>query len=91
MAKNIPTYSILLEKILGQHTLYKTFKKQLHQKNLLYLDQLTTSENNVLLKWQHISPRIYHLPKGKQPLWFSILEETIIENQNREQLKTQYH
>jgi ribonuclease HI len=76
-----------LEKILSQHTLYRTFKKQLRQKNLLYLDQLMTSENNVLLKWQHISPRIYHLPKGKQPLWFSVLEETIIENQNNRTIK----
>ena len=44
----------------------------------MYLDQLTTSENNTLLKWQHISPRLQYLPKGKQPLWFSFLEETII-------------
>ena len=44
----------------------------------MYLDQLTTLENNTLLKQQHISPRLQYLPKGKQSLWFSFLEETII-------------
>jgi hypothetical protein len=59
-----------LEQILNKHPLYSTFKQQLRKKNIIYLDQLTTSENNILLKWQHISPRVYHLPKGKRPYGF---------------------
>jgi hypothetical protein len=52
----------------------------------MYLDQLTTSENNILLKWQHISPRVHYLPKGKQPLWFSYLEEIIITNSHTREI-----
>ena len=58
----------LLELILNKYSFYITFKQQLHKKNLMYLDQLTTSENNTLLKWQHISPRLQYLLKEKQPL-----------------------
>ena len=40
----------LLELLLNKYSFYATFKQQLHKKNLIYLDQLTTSENNILLK-----------------------------------------
>ena len=39
-----------LEKLLNEHNSYCTFKKQLKIKNILYLDQLTTMDNTILLK-----------------------------------------
>src|SRR5260363_145044 len=56
-----------LEQVLRTHTKYKLFKKQLQNKQIMYLEQLCSADNKVLLAWQHISPRIHHLPKGKQP------------------------
>ena len=69
-----------LEKLLNKHNSYNIFKKQLKIKNILYLDQLTTMDNSTLLKWEHLSPRIGYLPKGKIPTWFKYLENTLIEN-----------
>src|SRR5260363_257474 len=40
--------------------------------------QLCSADNNTLLDWQHLSPRLLHLPTGKTPLWFSYLESTIL-------------
>ena len=39
-----------IENLLGQHKSYNTFKKQLHTKRILYLDQLTSIDNSVLLQ-----------------------------------------
>ena len=69
-----------LELLLNQHDAYNTFKKQLKTKNILYLDQLTTMDNSSLLEWEHLSPRIGYLPRGKKPTWFKYLENTLIEN-----------
>ena len=69
-----------LELLLNQHNAYNTFKKQLKTKNILYLDQLTTMDNSSLLEWEHLSPRIGYLPRGKKPTWFKYLENTLIEN-----------
>ena len=46
----------------------------------MYLEQLTSYDNSVLLDWKHISPRLQHIPKGRKPLWFTTLENTIITN-----------
>jgi len=40
------------------------------------------------LAWNHISPRLSHIPKGKQPLWFKTLEDIVIENQAQRTLYT---
>src|SRR5437868_8954310 len=69
-----------LELLLNQHDAYNTFKKQHKTKNILYLDQLTTMDNSSLLEWEHLSPRIGYLPRGKKPTWFKYLENTLIEN-----------
>src|ERR1043165_2930714 len=39
-----------LEKILSQHAQYITFKKQLRNLNILYLEQLCTADNTTLLE-----------------------------------------
>jgi hypothetical protein len=79
---NIPytinTETITLESILSSHSKYLTFKKQLHQHYILFLDQLTTYDNSCLLDWKHISPRIHKVPKGRKPLWFTTLEDITI-------------
>jgi len=69
--------SISLESLLSSHSKYTTFKKQLRHHGILYLDQLTTFDNSCLLDWKHISPRINKIPKGKQPLWFTYLEDQV--------------
>ena len=79
-----------LEPILKQHSKYITFKKQLRRLNLLYLEQLCTSDNTTLLEWYHLSPRISHLPKGRKPIWFTELENITLENQYYRSLKPQY-
>jgi hypothetical protein len=38
-----------LESILSQHPKYSTFKKQLRQSNIMYLEQLCTADNSTLL------------------------------------------
>ena len=30
-----------------------------------------------MLNWKHISPHIHKIPKGKQPLWFTYLEDQV--------------
>ena len=76
---NIPytvdTRTITLESILSSHSKYLSFKKQLRQHHILFLDQLTTYDNSCLLDWKHISPRIHKVPKGRKPLWFTTLED----------------
>jgi hypothetical protein len=76
---NIPytvdTGTITLESILSSHSKYPSFKKQLRQHHILFLDQLTTYDNSCLLDWKHISPRIHKVPKGRKPLWFTTLED----------------
>ena len=64
-----------MESILSSHPKYPSFKKQLHQHYILFLDQLTTYNNLCLLDWKHISPRIHKIPKGRKPLWFTTLED----------------
>src|SRR5690242_10878072 len=76
---NIPytvnTETITLESILSSHSKYLSFKKQLRQHHILFLDQLTIYDNSCLLDWKHISPRIHKIPKGRKPLWFITLED----------------
>ena len=67
-----------LENILNKHPKYNTFKQQLRHKQILFLEQLCSTDNKVLLEWQHVSPRLLHIPTGKKPLWFSYLENTIL-------------
>jgi len=57
-----------IEKLLQIHKLYSQFKKQLHTKQIIYLEQLTSSDNTVLLDWQHISPCLQYISKGRKPL-----------------------
>ncbi|CAG8854782.1 37721_t:CDS:1, partial [Gigaspora margarita] len=78
--KVINSRSLPLEQILQHHSKYKTFKQQLHYKQILYLKQLCSADNQTLLSWKHLSPSLQHLPTGKQLLWFTFLEETITEN-----------
>ena len=54
-----------LEKILGSHPLYPTFKCQIRSKHIIFLEQLTSFDNTTLLAWNHISPRIGSLIPGK--------------------------
>ena len=78
-----------LERILSKHPKYSTFKQQLRHKQILYLEQLCSTDNTTLLTWQHISPRLLHLPTGRKPLWFSYLEDTILShNEQRTILPT---
>jgi hypothetical protein len=44
----------------------------------MFLEQLCSVDNTTMLEWQHLSPRLQHLPKGKKPEWFSWLERKII-------------
>ena len=67
-----------IEKLLHSHKLYPQFKKQLHTKQIIYLEQLTSSDNSVLLDWQHISSRIQQIPKGCKPQWFLTLENNLL-------------
>src|SRR5260363_176110 len=69
--------SVSLESILSSHPKYSTFKKQIRHHHLLYLDQLTTFDNLHLLNWKHISPRLNKIPKGRIPLWFTLLEDKV--------------
>src|SRR6185295_4290871 len=69
-----------LEPILNQHSKYHTFRKQLQKNNILYLEQLCTADNSTLLKWHHLLSRLHNLTKGRQPLWFTYLEDTILSN-----------
>ena len=57
----------------------------------MYLDQLTTFDNSCLLDWTHISPRIYKLPKGKQPLWFTYLEDKVTSHSHNRTLYQHLH
>ena len=70
--------SITLESILSIYPNYTTFKKQLRHHHILFLDQITTSNNACLLDWKHISPRINKIPKGKIPQWFKLIEDSTI-------------
>ena len=57
-----------LEPILSQHSKYLTFKKQLRQANIMYLEQLYTTDNSTLLDWKHLLPRLLYLLKDRKPL-----------------------
>ena len=57
-----------LENILKTHPQYINFKKQLCNKKIIYLEQLTSYDNRTLLQWSHISPHIDYLPTGRKPL-----------------------
>ena len=76
---NYPYTSI--EKILHIHSSYPQYKKQLHHKQIIYLEQLTSYNNSILLEWQHISPRFQQIPTGRKPAWFKTIEEQLIDNQ----------
>ena len=75
-----------LENILQTHTNYPIFKCQLRSKHIIFLEQLTSFDNSVLLTWEHISPRINSLIPGKIPKWFTILENKITTNSITRQL-----
>src|SRR6185437_9807514 len=75
-----------LENILQTHTNYPIFKRQLRSKHIIFLEQLTSFDNSVLLTWEHISPRINSLIPGKIPKWFTILENKITTNSITRQL-----
>src|SRR5205823_11859507 len=55
---------IPLEKIFQYNNLYNSFKHQLQTKQILFLEQLTSTNNYTLLDWTHISSRLNYLPKG---------------------------
>ena len=65
------------EPILIQYPQYIQFKKQLRHHKILYLEQLCTADNSTLLCWQDLSPRLHQIPKGRQLLWFSYLEDKV--------------
>jgi len=69
-----------LEKIFQHNNLYNSFKHQLRTKQILFLEQLTSSDNHTLLDWTHISPRLNYLPKGCKPKWFTTLETIILDH-----------
>jgi hypothetical protein len=64
----ITEQSTTLESLLSVHPKYITFKKQLRNHKILFLDQLTSFDNLCLLHWKHISPKLNKLPKGRKPL-----------------------
>ncbi|CAG8856608.1 7674_t:CDS:2, partial [Gigaspora margarita] len=39
---------------------------------------------------KHLTPRLHHLSTDKQPLWFTFLEETIIENNIHHSILSNY-
>jgi ribonuclease HI len=78
--------SISLESILNSHPKYSMFKTQLRHHQILFLDQLTSFNNQYLLDWKHISPRINKIPKGKKPSWFSILEDLVTSHSHQRTL-----
>ena len=88
--KVVNSGNLPLEQILQHHPKYKTFKQQLRHKQILYLEQLCSADNQTLLSWKHLSPRLHHLPTGKQPLWFTSVEETIIENNIHRSILSNY-
>jgi ribonuclease HI len=71
-----------LELLINNHKQFLYFNSQLRNKQILYLEQLSTADNSTLLTWQHISPRINQLPKGKKPSWFKYLESKILVDTN---------
>jgi ribonuclease HI len=79
-----------LENILNKHINYLTFKKQLRTKKIIFLEQLTSSSNDILLDWKHISTRLNYIPTGCKPLWFTILEKLITSDQVHRQIADQY-
>jgi ribonuclease HI/endonuclease/exonuclease/phosphatase family metal-dependent hydrolase len=75
-----------IEQFLSSDKSYSIFKQQLRSKRILFLEQLTSADNTTLLLWNHISPRLNYLPKGKQPKWFSIIENRITINNTTRQI-----
>jgi hypothetical protein len=69
-----------LESLLQNHPSYHTFKKQLRSKYIMFLEQLTSADNTILLTWPHLSPRLNFIPTGKIPKWFLIIKQTTISN-----------
>ncbi|CAG8731009.1 19373_t:CDS:2, partial [Gigaspora rosea] len=66
----------------GNHTLCEL--------NLWFIEQLITRQDNTMLTWQQIK-RIHGLEtKGKTPIWFKKLEETILEDQIFRRIKGSY-
>ena len=53
-----------LEGILKQDNFYNSYKHQLQTKQILFLEQLTSADNQTLLDWIYISLRLNCLPKG---------------------------
>ncbi|CAG8697156.1 17435_t:CDS:2, partial [Gigaspora rosea] len=54
--------------------------------NLWFIEQLITRQDNTMLTWQQIK-RIRGLEtKGKTPIWFKKLEETILEDQTSKEI-----
>ena len=73
-----------------QHPKYIIFKRQIRHQQIMYLEQLCSSENNILLEWKHLSPRLLHLIKGRKPLWFTFLEDTILSHSYYRTILPQY-
>src|SRR5260363_286757 len=90
MPQTIDNGGTSLEKILTKHPKYNTFKQQLCHKHILYLEQLCSVDNNTLLDWQHLLPRLLHLPTGKIPLWFSYLESTILSHTHQHTILSEF-
>jgi hypothetical protein len=75
-----------IETLLHTHPDYNNFKKQLRNKYILYLEQLTSFDNSTLLDWTHISPKLGQIPTGRKPKWFTILENKIITDNHTRQI-----
>lgn len=57
----------------------------------MFLEQLTSYNNTILLAWSHISPRILNLISEKKPTWFCTLENKILFNTSTRQINTSLH
>ncbi|CAG8731458.1 23693_t:CDS:2, partial [Gigaspora rosea] len=78
--------SIQIKNLLSK----KDFEKGTHtlcELNLWFVEQLITRQDNTMLTWQQIK-RIRGLEiKGKTPIWYRKLEETILEDEYPEESK----
>jgi exonuclease III len=67
----------------------KNFAPQLQKRNLLYIEQLTSINNNTLIKWQHLSHITGKIQRGKTPNWYkSLLKHPSLTSGNPKLLPT---
>ena len=52
----------------------KKYTPQLYKKNFLYLEQLTSYEKDVLIKWHHLPHLTNNIQRGKIPNWYKTLQ-----------------